>query len=145
MWIKVAAMYTNSAPRSMSISRALSMYSRYCDVMVAIGMSLMSICCLRIRSSSRSRGPSYCARWKLSGEDTTLHDSMRRTRPSRERGLFRATLALYLRRRVRLRSSHAAADAGSVISPLSTPINKSAVSTVLNSCVYGTGPSGRPV
>src|ERR1019366_2321677 len=60
----------------MSISRAFSMYSRYCDVMVAMGMSLISICCLRIRSSSRSSGPSYCARWKLSGEDTILHDSM---------------------------------------------------------------------
>src|ERR1035438_93276 len=63
----------------MSISRAFSMYSRYCDVMVAMGMSLMSICCLRIRSNSRSSGPSYCARWKLSGDDTILHDSMRRT------------------------------------------------------------------
>src|SRR5260370_3012207 len=49
--------------------------------MVAIGISLMSICCLRIRSSSRSRGPSYCSRWKFSGDefcgdDTTNHDSM---------------------------------------------------------------------
>src|ERR1035438_1417580 len=61
----------------MSISRAFSMYSRYCDVMVAMGMSLMSICCLRIRSNSRSSGPSYCSRWKLSGEDTIFHDSMR--------------------------------------------------------------------
>src|ERR1035437_8627568 len=49
--------------------------------MVAMGMSLMSICCLRIKSSSRSSGPSYCARWKLSGEDTIFHDSMRRTNP----------------------------------------------------------------
>src|ERR1035437_2959668 len=50
--------------------------------MAAMGMSLMSICCLRIKSSSRSSGPSYCARWKLSGEDTIFHDSMRRTSPN---------------------------------------------------------------
>jgi hypothetical protein len=43
-----------------------------------MGMSLMSICCLRIRSSNRSSGPSYWSRWKLSG-NTILHDSMRRT------------------------------------------------------------------
>src|ERR1019366_4433066 len=49
--------------------------------MVAMGISLMSICCLRIRSNNRSSGPSYCSRWKLSGEDTIFHDSMRRTNP----------------------------------------------------------------
>src|SRR5271166_1129749 len=63
----------------MSISRAFSRYSKYCEVMVAMGMSLMSICCLRIRSSSRSSGPSYWSRWKLSGDDTIFHDSMGRT------------------------------------------------------------------
>jgi hypothetical protein len=35
---------------------------------VAIGMFRISICCRRIRSSSRSRGPSYCSRWTFSGE-----------------------------------------------------------------------------
>ena len=28
----------------------------------------MSICCRRIRSSNRSSGPSYCARWTFSGD-----------------------------------------------------------------------------
>src|SRR5260370_1311558 len=44
--------------------------------MVAIGMSLILICCLRIRSSSRSSGPSYCSRWKFNGDDTVLRIPM---------------------------------------------------------------------
>ena len=40
------------------------------------------------------------------------------------------------RRRVRLRSSHPAAAAGSVISPRSTLTSRSAVSTATNGCVY---------
>src|SRR5512141_1664564 len=35
----------------------------------------MLISCFRIRSSSRSSGPSYCSRWKFSGDDTSIQDS----------------------------------------------------------------------
>src|SRR6202022_603505 len=52
------------------------MYVRYCAVIVAMGISLISICCLRIRSSRRSSGPSYCSKWKFSGDDTVFHHSM---------------------------------------------------------------------
>src|ERR1035441_7443326 len=50
------------------------MYSKYCAVMVAMGISLISICCFRIKSSNRSSGPSYSSRWRFKGEDTVLHD-----------------------------------------------------------------------
>src|SRR5579862_511325 len=35
----------------------------------------MLISCLRIRSSSRSNGPSYCSRWKFRGDDTSTKDN----------------------------------------------------------------------
>src|ERR1700733_11975037 len=50
------------------------MYSRYCAVMVEIGISLISICCLRMRSSKRSSGTSYRPRWTFKEDDTVFHD-----------------------------------------------------------------------
>src|SRR5258708_35541255 len=37
-----------------------------------MGMTEILISCLRIRSSRRSSGPSYWARWKFNGRDTSL-------------------------------------------------------------------------
>src|ERR1035441_6520963 len=47
---------------------------------MAIGISRISICCLRIRSSSRSSGPSYFSRRTSSGEDTVFNDDNMRGR-----------------------------------------------------------------
>src|SRR6266700_875108 len=52
-------MYMNSAATFTSSSRIFSTYVRYCAVIFAIGMSQISMSCFRIRSSSRSSGPSY--------------------------------------------------------------------------------------
>src|ERR1700710_1754515 len=49
----------------------------YWAVILAIGMSVISICCRRIRSSRRSRGPSKASKWKVNGDDTVLQNSTR--------------------------------------------------------------------
>src|ERR1035437_7600622 len=53
-------------------------------------------------------------------------------------GVLRKAYPQWPRERARFRSSHAVADAVSVISPRNTPNSRSAVNTALNCCVYAT-------